>query len=302
MANKQMNPQELKIIFMGTPEFGALILKAMVENGYRPVLVVTVPDKPVGRKKILTPPPVKIEAEKQGIEIRQPKKIKEILEEMKDIQPDLIITAAYSKILPKDVLDLPKSCINIHPSLLPKYRGPSPVQHAILNGDKKTGVTIMLMDEQIDHGAILAQKEMNIDPKETGAGLHTKLALLGSNLLLEVIPAWLAGEIKAIPQNHSLATFTKILKRDDGLIDWDKSPEEIERKIRAFTPWPGAYTFFDKNGVKTRLKILESFLENGKLVLVLVQPEGKKQMAFSDFLRGNPQFKNNEKICLHIQI
>jgi methionyl-tRNA formyltransferase len=300
MENKQIKP---KIVFMGTPEFGALILRSLIKSGYSPTMVITSKDKPVGRKQIITPSPVKIEAQSRGIEILQPLKLNEIKERLEKENIDLIITAAFSKLIPRSIIDLPKyGCINVHPSLLPEYRGPSPIQYAILNGNKKTGVTIMLVDEQIDHGHILLQKEMEIAPKETSQGLHDKLAEIGAELLLDLINKLLAKKIKPVSQDESKATYTKIIKREDGQINWRKSPEEIERMIRAFTPWPGAYTFFKKNGSSIRLKILKAFLEDGKLKIEEVQPEGKNPMSFKDFLRGNPEFAKNKDVCTHIQI
>jgi methionyl-tRNA formyltransferase len=299
MENKQIKP---KIIFMGTPEFGALVLKTLILGGYAPELVITQKDKPVGRKQIITPPMVKIVAKEQGIELIQPDKLNQAKEVLKSLNPDLIITAAYSKIISKEIIDLPKyGCLNVHPSLLPEYRGPSPIQYALLNGNKKTGVSVMLIDEQIDHGPILAQKETEIMEDETAEQLHDRLAEIGGNLLVELIPKWLKGEIKPVVQDESKATYTKIIKREDGEIDWKTSPKDIERKIRAFTPWPGAYTFFEKNGKSVRLKILKASIKEDRLVLETVQPEGKTHMSFSEFLRGNPEFAKNKDVCIHIQ-
>ncbi len=288
---------------MGTPDFGALILERLIEGGYKPILIITVPDKPSGRKQQLTPPAVKTTALRHGIGVIQPEKLKEVKEKIEEIRPDLIVTASYSKIVPDEIINIPeKGCINVHPSLLPKHRGPSPLQQTILEGDEKTGVTIMLMDSQIDHGPILAQTEIETKPRETASELHNRLAEIGGELLLKTIPQWMAGEIKAVPQNDKAATYTKIIKREDGEIDWQNTPEEIERKIRAFSPWPGAYTFWNKNGKVSRLKILKARLKEGKLELEEVQPEGKKPMGFAEFLRGNPKFATNKEICSRIQI
>ena len=296
---------------MGTPEFGAVILEELCRANYKPVLVVTAPNKPVGRKKILTPPPVKVMAENYNIPVLQPQKILDSRFQILDSKPDLIVVAAYGQILPKEILEIPKyGCLNIHPSLLPKYRGPSPIQYAILNGDKKTGLTIILMDEQIDHGPILAQKETVVGPNETLKQLHDRLSILGGDLLIDTIPDWIRGNIKLRSQDDEKSTYTKILTKKDGEIDWKKSPQEIERQIRAFNPWPGAYTFFEKKVVKIKnlkktmerkknyLKILEARIENNKLIIERVQPEGKKAMSFKDFLRGHPDFK----ICPVVKI
>ena len=281
-----MQKSKVKIIFMGTPEFGAIILEKLCRANLKPVLVITAPDKPVGRKQVLTPPPVKIMAERYKIPVIQPKHILD--SRFQILGSDLIVVAAYGHILPKDILDIPKyGCLNVHPSLLPKYRGPSPIQYAILNGDKKTGVTIVLMDEKIDHGDIVANSKFEIrNSKITYLELHNKLAEFGANLLVKTIPKWLKGEIKPRPQNHSKATYTKILKKQDGKIDWQKPAEETERQIRALNPWPGTYTIYNE---KT-LKILKAELSKGNLIIKEVQLEGKKPMNFEDFLRGHPGF------------
>jgi len=280
-----------KVVFIGTPEFGAVILEKLISSGLKPVLAITNPDEPVGRKQAMTPPPVKIIAQKYNLNIIQPSKIKNSKLEIKNFQPDLAVVAAYGQIIPKEILEIPKyGCLNVHPSLLPKYRGASPIQSAILNGDEKTGVTIMLMDKEMDHGPIIAQEEfriLNLDFQK----LHGKLAELGANLLIETIPKWLKGEIKAKEQDHSKATFTKILKKEDGEIDWSKSPEEIERKIRALNPWPGTFTFVKKNDKLLRVKILGAELKDKKLTIKKVQPEGKKEMDYKEYLLSYP------KIC-----
>jgi len=269
---------KLKIVFLGTPEFGAIILEGLIKNNCKPILVITVPDKPVGRKQILTPPPVKLMAQKYNIPIAQPEKIKEFKE------GNLVICAAYGKVLAKEILETPRyGCLNVHPSLLPKYRGPSPIQTAILNGDKETGVTIILIDEKMDHGPIIAQRKWKISAKTNSEELSKKLAKLGAELLIETIPKWLKGEIKAEAQNESKATYTKILKKEDGKINWKKSAQEIERQIRAFHPWPGSFTFWKGK----RIKILEAdVLKNNKLTIKKLQPEGKKPMTAEDFKRG----------------
>ncbi len=281
---------------MGTPEFGAVVLEGLIRGGFPPVLVITETDKPSGRKQIVTPLPVKITAQKYDIPVLQP----EIISggptslqiggksDLFKTKPDLIVVAAYGQILPKEILDIPKyGSLNVHPSLLPKHRGATPVQSAILSGDKETGVTIMLMDEGIDTGPMLSQKKTGIGPNETFQELHDRLAVLGSELLTDTIPDWVRGQIKADPQDDDKATYSKILKREDGLIDWRKSPEELDRKIRALNPWPGAYAIQNKK----RVKVLKAKLENGKLIIEQVQPEGKKPMSYKDFLRGN------KKLC-----
>lgn len=283
-----MENSKIKIIFIGTPQFSSIVLDKLCQSEFRPILVVTETDKPVGRKQIVTPPPTKILANQYKIPVLQPEILVNSKFEILDSKPDLIIVAAYGQILPKEILEIPKyGCINVHPSLLPKYRGATPIQAAILNGDEETGVTIMLMDEQMDHGPILAQRKTTIGKNETAGQLHERLAILGAELLIDTIPDWAAGRIKLIQQDHKIATYTKILTRENGKINWHKSAEEIERQIRAFDPWPGTYTLHQEK----RLKILKAKLENGKLRIEQVQPEGKKPMNFEDFLRGNKNFK-----------
>ncbi len=260
-----MENNKMKTVFLGKGEFGEIVIKGLIENGYKPVVFYDF-------KKI------------------------------EKLKPDLVIVASYGKIIPKKILEIPKyDCLNIHPSLLPKYRGPSPIQTTILNGDKKTGVTIILMDEKIDHGPILAQQEWEIpNPKSqipnksqipinkiTYDELNKKLAEFGVKLLIEIIPRWINNEIKPKPQDELKATYTKILKREDGKIDWSKPSQEIERQIRAFNPWPGAFTFIKHKGKALRIKILEADIsKENKLIIKKLQPEGKKPMTFEEFQRG----------------
>ncbi len=294
---------ELKIIFMGTPGFGAIILEGLIKNNYKPALVITAPDKPVGRKQILTPPLVKIIAQKYKIPVEQPKKVLNYKLQATRMKPDLIIIAAYGEIIPKEILEIPKhGCLNVHPSLLPKYRGPSPIQTIILNGDKETGTTIILIDEKMDHGPIITNRQLPIsDPKITTDELSKELAVLSIDLLVEIIPKWINGEIKARPQDKSKATYTKIIKKEDGKINWKKSAIEIERQIRAFYPWPGTFTFWKGKRIKIlKAEASKTAPENnlaikcGKdyLIIKKLQPEGKKPIEINDFLRGHPDFIN----------
>ena len=279
MENNKIN---LKIVFIGTSEFGAIILDGLIKNNYKPILVITMPDKPAGRKQVLTPSAVKKGAKLLKIRVGYD------LEEIKEIKPDLIITAAYGKIISKKVLEIPKyGALNIHPSLLPKYRGPSPIQTAILNGDKKTGVTIMLMDQEMDHGQIIAQNKYKLRENITYKELEKILANQGAKLLIETLPQWIKGEIKAKEQNHFKASYTKIIKKEDGKIDWKKPVQEIERQIRAFDPWPGTFTFIKKGDKKIRVKILQAELsKNNQLIIKKLQPEAKKPMSFEEFKKG----------------
>jgi methionyl-tRNA formyltransferase len=240
----------MRIIFFGTSSFAVPILKALLANfGADISAVVTKPDEKAGRKQILTPPPVKqliLEIESPKVEIFQPEKLSEIILWLKGLEPDLFIAAAYGKIIPEAILNIPRlGCLNVHPSLLPKYRGPSPIQYAILNGDEETGVTIIKMDSEIDHGPIFANCRLQIaDCKFKHQDLEAKLATMGAKLLTDNLPKYLTGETKPRKQDHSQATFTKLLTKEDGHINWSKSAEEIERMIRAFDPWPGTYVKF----------------------------------------------------------
>ncbi len=288
---KISNEQKIKIALWGAPEFSVKILEALRQNNLTPALIITSPDKPVGRKMILTPPAAKQWAEKNNILVWQPEKIdSNFILKFSEFKPELCIVASYGKILPKEILDIPKyKFINVHPSLLPKFRGPSPIQSAILSGEKETGVTIMLMNEKMDEGGILAMS--NINPPAGGQisklnykELEEKLAELGGKLLVETIPKWVNRKIKPQEQDHSQATYTKKIKKEDGLINLDEPAELIERKIRAFTPWPSAYIFINDR----RLIITQAEIKETGLKIKRVKPEGKNEMDFSDYLRGNP--------------
>jgi methionyl-tRNA formyltransferase len=276
----------MNIVFFGTSEFAAIILEKMIHGGVAPVLVVTTMDKPAGRKNVLTPPPAKVLALKNNIEIVQPQKVSDINSQLQAMDPDLIVLASYGNIVPKTTLRIPTyGAINVHPSLLPKYRGASPMQSAILAGEQETGVSIMLMDEEMDHGPILAQQIVFMD-KEAYEQLHNKLAQIGADLLLETIPQWVNEEIKPKEQNHAEATFTERFTREDGRIDWKRPVEYIERQTRAFTPWPGAYTFWKEK----RIKILKAHIEENSLIIDELQLEGKQPTSFSEFKLGHPDF------------
>ncbi len=306
----KINP---KIIFMGTPEIAAKTLEKLVNSKiYKPLLVVTQKDKFIGRKRELSSPPVKVLAEKNDIEVFQPENLKEkeIIKKIKDTSPDIIVVIAYGKIIPKEIIDIPKfGVLNIHASLLPKYRGASPVQSAILNGEKVSGVTIMKIDQKLDHGPILAQKEMVLDQNETSETLFKKVSELGPKVLLEVLPKWLAGKITPKEQEHKNATFTKILSREDGKITEEKTAKEIERMFRALTPWPGIYTELKtKENKNFKLKITKLFTsecntspsrlylnkekqlilktKKGCISLKEVQPESKNKMSGEAFYQG----------------
>ncbi len=302
-----------RIIFMGTPEYGAIVLDELIKGGYPPVLVITAPDKPVGRKQIITPPPVKIIAQKNRIPILQPEKIENCKSEIENLKTDLIIVASFGKIIPKEILKIPKQgCLNVHPSLLPKYRGPSPIQFTILKGDKKTGVTIIKITERVDAGPILAQKEIALSGKETYVELHDVLGELGGKLLMETIPKFLKEKNKPEFQEELKATSSKIIKKEDGKITWNKSAEEIDRQIRAFNPWPGTFTSWEGKLIKilkarvNEKKVKDNYpvgktlvapqnelcVQAGKgfLVIEKLQLEGKKETDSEEFLRGHSNF------------
>lgn len=305
----------MKIVFFGTSEFAVPILEKLAAGKWRPDLVVTAPDAPAGRGLGAKPPPIKTAAEKLGIPIIQPEKfeIKNLKLEIGDA--NLFIVAAYGMILPPELLKIPKrGSLNVHPSLLPRWRGPSPIQYTLLNGDAEAGVVIMLIDEQADHGPILRNSKFQIlNSKLTAPELSRQLAELGADLLLETIPGWFDGSITPVPQDESRASYSRILKKENGLIDWSQSAEAIERMTRAFAPWPGAYTFWKKNGDHVRLVIeaadalpmsghkhgtVGTVVEQGGgfgiaagmgiLLVKRIKPAGGNSMAAEDFLRGHP--------------
>lgn len=252
-----MDRRELKIIFMGTPEFAQTNLKALIDGGFNVVLALCQPDKPVGRKHILTAPPVKVLAIESGIEVYQPDTLRtdEALEKLSSYDADLIVTAAYGKILPKAVLDLPKyGCINCHGSLLPARRGSAPVQRAILEGDKVTGITFMKMDVGMDTGDIIDKIEVSIDPNEHTESLMNRLAVASAEKLPSIIDSWVAGELKTIKQDDSLATACPPIKPEEGEFTWDQDAKDIHNRVRALSAWPGAFVMKGEN----KLKVLDS--------------------------------------------
>jgi methionyl-tRNA formyltransferase len=299
-----------KIVFMGTPDFSVPILKRVIEDGYDVIAVVTQPDRPVGRKKVMTPPPVKVEAISQGIPVFQPEKIRNQteLEPILNLNPDLIVTAAFGQILPKALLDAPRfGCINVHASLLPELRGGAPIHYALIQGKDKTGITIMYMAEKLDAGDILTKVELPILETDTVGTLHEKLSEAGAELLSQTLPLLLENKVQAIPQNNEEATFAPNIKREQERIDWSKSGEEIYNLIRGLNPWPVAYTDMDGAnlkiwwGEKYRTEIqsepgtIISLEDDGVVVqtgnqtaikITELQPSGKKKMTGEQFLRG----------------
>lgn len=283
-----MFDKKTTIAFFGNSEFSLIVLKELKNNGVIPELIVTTPDKPQGRRMTLTPTPTKVWAEENGIEYIEPVKLKDVdfLEKIKNY--NLFIVASYGKIIPKIIIDIPKyKVLNIHPSLLPKYRGPSPLQEQILNNEKDVGVSIMLIDEQVDHGAIITQKKLNIANWPVGfLSLQESLAKEGSKLLAEILPDWIKGKIKPKAQNDNEATFTKKVNKNDGFLDLSKNSYNNYLKILAYEEWPKTYFEVERKNQKIRLIIKKAIWENNKLEILSVIPEGKKEMSYSDFLLG----------------
>ncbi|MDB4940146.1 MAG: Methionyl-tRNA formyltransferase [Candidatus Doudnabacteria bacterium] len=301
-----------KILFFGTSDFSAKILKAL-SNQFEIVGVVTQTDKAVGRKKEFRQSPVAIIAGELGFKVLKPQSLKneEALNQIKALNADIFVVIAYGKIIPQNILDLAKQgAINIHPSLLPKYRGPSPIQSVLLNGEKETGVTIMLMDQLMDHGKILLQEKINIDPDETHAQLEDKLYTLSEKLILKTIPQYLDNQITPLEQNHDQATFCKIISKEDGKIDWIKPAAEIYNQYRAYSSWPGIWSTYNDQILKIKKITLTSHLleqsipgtvyknENriivaagkGSIEILELQLEGKTTTTATNFILGHKDF------------
>ncbi len=303
-----------RIVFMGSPDFALPSLRALASH-YHVVGVVTQPDRTSGRGRELKPPPVKRLAQELGIPLIQPEKLRqpEAMQQLREWNPDLIVVAAFGQILRPEVLQLPRfGCLNVHASLLPRWRGAAPIQAAILAGDEETGVTIMKMDEGLDTGPILTQRALRIQPDETAGSLFQTLSTLGADLLLETLPRYLAGKLTPAPQPAEGVTYAPMLKKQDGLLDFTSDVNELERKVRAFNPWPGA--FMDFNGMILKVHRAHTLplplgegqgvrdvsagqrlivqnqpavgARGGVLVLDEVQPPGKKPMSGKSFLAG----------------
>jgi len=301
----------MRIVFMGTPQFAVPSLTRLIEAGYNIVAVVTQPDRPQGRKKVLTPTPVKEAAAKLDIPVLQPEKMRspEAIEQLAAYEPDLIVTAAYGQILPKAVLELPKhGCINVHGSLLPQYRGGAPIQRSIINGESETGVTIMYMAEGLDTGDMISRVAVAITDEDNAGTIFNKLSDEGAQLLLETLPPLINGELTAIPQNNAEATYAPNLTRADEHIDWSKSAREIFNQIRGLSPMAGGYTYLNQEVFK--IWSSKPLLANGQrqeaigtitaatsegitvqtgdgyLLLTEIQPSGKRKMNAADWLQG----------------
>jgi len=304
-------PQPLRLVFMGTPEFAVPSLQALLDGDDIVVGVFTQPDQPSGRGMVRHTPPVKVLAAARALPVFQPAKLREpdVLDRLRLWQPDLIVVVAYGKMLPQAILTLPPlGCINVHASLLPKYRGAAPIQWAIARGEHETGVTIMRISERMDAGDIFLQKAIPIVDTDTGGSLHDKLAVLGAGALSETLRLLKAGQVKARPQNEAEATYAPLITKEDGHIDWGQDADTIERRIRAFNPWPSAYTtvhgkllklfvarreqgsFYPVSppGTVTEVTPVSFVVATGSDFLALeeVQLEGKRRLPVAEFLKG----------------
>lgn len=303
----------MRIIFMGTPEPARKILESLIESKHEIVLVVTQPDRPRGRGRQITKSHVCELADQKGLPLQKPETIKDkiFISLLKSLSPDLIVVVAYGKILPKEILEIPKfGCVNVHASLLPKYRGAAPIQWALLNGEKETGITVMKIDAKLDTGDILAQEKIKIPLEDTTFSLTEKLFKRGAKLLIEVLPKIADGKIKAISQDDAAKSFAPSLRKEAGVIDFKKNAQAIRNQVRAFDPWPGAYTFYQKKMLKlwkinVKFIDLKKSFNPGEVVDIIkgrgfviaaadkgilieeVQLEGKKRMSADSFVNGH---------------
>ncbi|WP_131926349.1 methionyl-tRNA formyltransferase [Hazenella coriacea] len=303
---------------MGTPDFAVPSLTALIQEKYDVVTVVTQPDRPKGRKKVITPTPVKVVAERYGIPVFQPEKLRDPVnvEKVLSYQPDLIVTAAYGQILPESLLKVPKyGCINVHASLLPKYRGGAPIHQAIIDGEEETGVTIMYMVKALDAGDMIAQRAIPITETDHVGTMHDKLSQVGAELLTETLPPLLKGELTPIAQDETQVTYAPNIKRDDEKIDWSRSAKQLTNQIRGLHPWPVAFTVWHGKPFKIWwAHVLEESADaipgtvkrvdeegivvstgEGCLKLTDIQPAGKKRMSVSEFIRGH-QMEAGERL------
>ena len=301
--------KSFNIVFMGTPEFSAPSLEALAASGHEILLVVTQPDRPRGRGRKVAHSPTKQAAIRMGLPVTQPESVRtdDFVFRLRECDPDFLVVIAFGHILPDRVLAVPRiGAINLHASLLPRYRGPAPIQWAIINGEKQTGITAMMMDRGMDTGDILACSKTDIFPKDTSASLHDRLAHLGADLLIRVLDRFSAGKVVRVPQDHAQATYAPLLKKNDGRIDWTKSAQRLDAFIRGVTPWPGAFTFQGKNRIKILAAepisgpvnaapgvVLKAFADelrvaasDGALSIIEIQGASGKRLLAADFLRG----------------
>jgi methionyl-tRNA formyltransferase len=297
----------LRVVFMGTPDFARPTLQRLIDRGEEILAVVTQPDRPKGRGQKFLPPPVKELAEHHGLPVLQPLKVRapEFIDIMREMKPDLIVVVAFGQILPKALLEIPKyGCINVHASLLPRYRGAAPINYCIINGETETGVTTMLMDVGLDTGDMLVKKVAAIDPEEDTQSLHDRLSVLGADSLDETLDLLCTGSLSPEKQDDSLSCYAPMLKKENGLIDWGRDPQVIKNLVRGMTPWPGAFTYLDEKFLKiyrlrtgdgtgspgTVLAVGKDGIEvacgGGSVILEEVQLEGKKRLPVREFLAG----------------
>lgn len=316
-AARTVETPKIRVLFMGTPAFAASLLQTLLDAEYHVVGVVTRPDRPVGRMRERVASPVKVAAQKHNIPILQPPSFDpEALETIRGLQPDLVIVAAYGRLLPRELLELPGfGCLNVHTSLLPRWRGASPIQNALLAGDTETGVTLMLMNTGMDTGPLLTHKRIAIHPDDTQLSLLARLTVLAQTLLLESLPLWIKRQITPVPQDDGRATLCQLIERSDGRILWSEEAARIYDRYRAFFEWPGIFTFWKKGDELLRLKLLRITYQKdppppphplsqvfmlrdkvavqaglGAVVLEEIQLEGREPLSLADFLRGNPDF------------
>jgi len=304
-----IEPAQIRTVFMGTPEFALATFQGLIDAGCNLVGVYTQPDRPSGRGNKLTPPPVKLLAGQHGIPVFQPQKLRlpEVVEQLRELEPELIVVVAYGQILPKSVLEIPRhGCINVHASLLPAYRGAAPINQAIVDGCAETGVTTMYMDVGLDTGDMLVKRSTPIGPQETAGQLHDRLALLGREAMEETLRRLCAGTLERIPQDDSLSCYAPMMKKEDGRIDWSRPARAIHDQVRGLDPWPAAYTVLDGEVLKiaaTRPQsetgepgtVLASSADGvlvacgeASLLVGALQLPGKRRLPAADFLRGRP--------------
>jgi len=297
----------LRIVFMGTPDFACPTLTRLIERGEDLIAVVTQPDRPKGRGQKLLPPPVKVIAEAHGIPVLQPLKVRapEVVAQIRELKPDLIVVVAFGQILPQSLLDIPRhGCINIHASLLPRYRGAAPLNWCLINGETETGITTMMMDAGLDTGDMLVKRSIPIGPDEDAQSLHDRLSLLGADTIDETLDRLLAGTLTREKQDDSLSCYAPMLKKEDGRIDWAREPQQIKNLVRGFTPWPGAYTSLESKTLKLyKVSVAEGsgtpgeVIATGKDGIIVacgsgsirieeLQLEGRKRLSAAEFLAG----------------
>ena len=322
ISNGMKHKESLRIVFWGNPEFAIPTLETLAKIKDVHLLVVTNPDKPVGRSQELTPTPVKALAAKLGIAILEPVNLKEpdVAQKLEDFHPDIFIVAAYGKLIPANILSIPRlGALNIHPSLLPLYRGPTPIEHAIASGDSQTGISIILLDEEMDHGPIVARESAPIEADDDRITLSRRLAESGAHLLIKTLPQWISRKLEALPQDDTRASYTKRLERDDGRIFWNTPAAVIERRVRAFLGWPDSYALWQKNNEILRIKIEKAHIvegvaaersygatwqsadaaiavqtTEGSIAIDVLRLEGARSMPADEFVNGYPDIIGTE--------